>query len=382
MRPANVCITPILILANSLVQAWTSSTAGLSRSPGVKRDLNIFELRSTETDASNDLNASTEVIGSRYMNYGILISSFTDGIVSNERSSSSKTAQFFKYSLLSLLTMDKIKHSENDIEKSAKFSPCQGPDIESLDQLEKGDEIMAIKSNNNKNSEESHKTSREQKTNQMMHYLMDSVNHDVRVVYIPTASYALRSDSNNTPGKQRQRARADGKKRRDQVISFIEEMFAEEETHDGTRKKAKDLKLLVSVVTLDLDDNSIKQAAGPHGNNSELPKDGIEALTDWKPHLIYIEGGNTFWLHHCMNKGDIDWSSLISDACCVANESERRPALYVGKSAGAIAAGKYVETATWKGKKKVDRDFITYILSPTYNTCRNLYIYYINSRLG
>ncbi len=138
-----------------------------------------------------------------------------------------------------------------------------------------------------------------------------------------------------------------------------------------------DLKLQVSVVTLDLDDNSIKQAAGPDGNDSEFPKDGIEALTDWKPHLIYIEGGNTFWLHHCMNKGDIDWSNLISDACCVPSASERRPALYIGKSAGAIVAGKYVETATWKGKKEFDATLLYIVHSSSH-----LYIYHVNLRLG
>jgi len=65
------------------------------------------------------------------------------------------------------------------------------------------------------------------------------------------------------------------------------------------------------------------------------------ALTDWSPHMIYVEGGNTFWLHHCMTKGD--WADKIVAAC-----SGPSGAVYCGKSAGAIIAGKHVETATWK----------------------------------
>lgn len=65
----------------------------------------------------------------------------------------------------------------------------------------------------------------------------------------------------------------------------------------------------------------------------------MEALQEWSPHLIYVEGGNTFWLHYCMSKGG--WDSLLMQAC--------QHAVYVGKSAGAILAGYSVETACWKG---------------------------------
>jgi peptidase E len=55
-----------------------------------------------------------------------------------------------------------------------------------------------------------------------------------------------------------------------------------------------------------------------------------------------VEGGNTFWLQHCIDKGQ--YSQLIIDAC--TGESG---AVYCGKSAGAIVAGDDVSTATWKG---------------------------------
>ena len=75
-----------------------------------------------------------------------------------------------------------------------------------------------------------------------------------------------------------------------------------------------------------------------------FPKDGEEALTQWNPHLIFVPGGNTFWLKHCIDKSDC--AQLIKDAC--SGVSNNCPSMYVGVSAGAIAAGKYVDIASWK----------------------------------
>ena len=69
--------------------------------------------------------------------------------------------------------------------------------------------------------------------------------------------------------------------------------------------------------------------------------------------MIYVEGGNTFWLQHCLEKGN--WAESLLEACTgsnqndIDNESYSHQAVYIGKSAGAIIAGKFVETATWKG---------------------------------
>ena len=71
----------------------------------------------------------------------------------------------------------------------------------------------------------------------------------------------------------------------------------------------------ILAVALDLDDGSIKQPSGSV-NVSKFPSSGKEALTTWNPHIVYLEGGNTFWLHHCMEKGERYWMQLIRDACC------------------------------------------------------------------
>jgi|AntRauTorckE5430_2_1112549.scaffolds.fasta_scaffold00556_2 hypothetical protein len=276
--------------------------------------------------ASEGVDEGNEATSS-YLDYGILISSFTEGMTPS-------TSEFFLYSLARLLTMDVIQTTQDEIEESAKYSPCQGPSIDLLNKLERGDDLMQNK-----------EKTRKEKTDLMLEY-MKGEDLELKVLYIPTAMYALRTDSKNSSGKQRQRARADGKKRRNQLVEHIKDMFV------ASCDDEDQPSLNVLAVTLDFDDGSIKQPSGSE-ETSKFPQDGKEALTTWQPHVVYLEGGNTFWLLHCMEKGKEGWMQLLKDACsCQGNQEvmeQRRPALYIGKSAGAIVAGKYVETATWKG---------------------------------
>ena len=70
-------------------------------------------------------------------------------------------------------------------------------------------------------------------------------------------------------------------------------------------------------------------------------QNGKEAFQTWQPNLIYVQGGNTFWLYHCIEKGD--WGDDIVKAC-----TGRNPAVYCGTSAGAIVMGQSMDTACWK----------------------------------
>ena len=47
-----------------------------------------------------------------------------------------------------------------------------------------------------------------------------------RVLYVPTAMYALYPYSGSTPGKQCQRARADGRKRGDKLANLVGDLLA------------------------------------------------------------------------------------------------------------------------------------------------------------
>ena len=134
----------------------------------------------------------------------------------------------------------------------------------------------------------------------------------VTLCYVPTASNALRRTSVRTPGVQRQRSRRDAKQKRDRIVDFFGGPSA------------------CDAVTLDLSDASLKHVAA-----AAAPRDGAEALCDWAS-LVVVDGGNTFWLRHCMER----WLGTLRD------ESD---GVYVGVSAGAICAGRHVDTALWKG---------------------------------
>eukprot|EP00559_Dactyliosolen_fragilissimus_P003249 CAMPEP_0184872648 /NCGR_PEP_ID=MMETSP0580-20130426/41406_1 /TAXON_ID=1118495 /ORGANISM="Dactyliosolen fragilissimus" /LENGTH=365 /DNA_ID=CAMNT_0027375479 /DNA_START=241 /DNA_END=1341 /DNA_ORIENTATION=+ len=261
------------------------------------------------------------------MNYGILISSFTDGI---EKPFLAK--EFLKYSLSRAFAKDAVLRKEEEVRKSVLKSPCAGPNIEDLNDLEKLDTDAMVSDGEMFFNEDGENQAIDNSVNILLRSLIGDgeIPLDLRVLYIPTALYALKKDSKNTPGKQRQRARADGKKRRNAIVRLLGELFHK---HKGVR---------VLAITLDLDDGSLKQPQGTE-DMSFFPEGGEEALNSWRPHLIYVEGGNTFWLQHCIEKGN--WLNQIKSACVGPNAS----AVYVGKSAGAIICGKNVETATWKG---------------------------------
>lgn len=170
-----------------------------------------------------------------WFNCGLLISSWTDGVANNPQA-----LQFLKKSLACSL-LSALQHDiENAVETSVIQSPCCGPDTDKLSKMETVDEILAtIQNDTTANVDD-------------LLQQLSGVPMNIRVLYIPTAMYALRADSNNTPGKQRQRARADGKKRRTQVVRTIQKLFPKHAVS-------------VSTVTLDLDDGSVKQPEGSDG---------------------------------------------------------------------------------------------------------------------
>jgi len=239
---------------------------------------------------------------------------------------------------------DYIHQKERAVVKSVVASPCAGPtNLVALSQIEHADALL----------EKLHSTREDvgdmndvdDVLNQMLGLIKSSSSSSsggrskpqLRLLYIPTAMYAIRKDSNSTPGKQRQRSRADGKKRRDRILQTLHALVNGSAVGDDYGQQ----KIKVLAVTMDLDDGSIKQ---PFGSNKarDFPRDGKEAFKSWSPHIIYVEGGNTFWLQHCINLGD--WDVYLKNACTGPN-----CAIYCGTSAGAIIAGSFVETATWKG---------------------------------
>lgn len=179
----------------------------------------------------------------------------TLGVASNN-----DTRSFLKYALLRKMLRDNNHRYEDEVKTSVEFSPCNGPDVHALNCLEMVDELiereqLILRENRIMTNDDAFN----KWSDDAMDYLLSVSNGsiDLRFLYIPTAMYALNPQSSNTPGKQRQRARADGKKRRDQVTNVIDELF--------------NAKIQISAITLDLDDGSLKQAIG-FSDQESIPK--------------------------------------------------------------------------------------------------------------
>lgn len=219
----------------------------------------------------------------RWASHALLFSSLSDGVIPNETARS-----FLRYSLTNALLRERITKNEDRLKSSVEFSPCNGPNMDALESLDLIDELHArgqtFSANDFDNNDQVNSW-----TNEVLNHLLSNTKCDinVRILYIPTAMYALNPQSSSTPGKQRQRARSDGKKRRTQLLKLLGELLS--------LKNSLQPNLLAT--TLDLDDGSLKQPVGSE-DASLFPENDRAALSTWHPHLIYVEGGNTFWLQH------------------------------------------------------------------------------------
>mmetsp|Transcript_28740 Transcript_28740/g.54026 ORF Transcript_28740/g.54026 Transcript_28740/m.54026 type:complete len:311 (+) Transcript_28740:1365-2297(+) len=218
--------------------------------------------RNSELYGASGTDGTPSSNGAKWLDKGILLSSFTDGLKSNPQ------AQDWLFeALVENLWKEEQYTVQKALELSNMVSPCNGPDpamwkqLEDIDQAvqelytteEKVDEQVAatLSSSSWRRSLELLRNRRKEEKGQPV---------ELRLLYIPTALYALRKDSTNTPGKQRQRARADGKKRRNEIVQML----------------TQQLGVSVSAVTLDFDDGSVKQpeytAISSDDGSKEEPK--------------------------------------------------------------------------------------------------------------
>lgn len=275
--------------------------------------------------------------------HGLLFSSFTEGV-----RPSKEVAHFIKKILLPAMVSEVLLKQQQPLQK-----PVEQPTARCLylNQLLK--QLM--------------------NENQKVIYVEEELVLPLRLLYIPTAMYALRKDSLNTPGKQRQRARADAKSRRDTIVKYLQNLFVLEA--QNTTTNSQPITVDVSALTLDIEDGSLKHPFSslnifPNRMNGEaitISKNNINInitsfLHTYCPHIIYVDGGNTFWLHHCLSRNNNYYWNALVNFCSNAQHNYRncehnstnpssltKSVLYCGQSAGAIVAGSYVETATWKG---------------------------------
>ena len=194
-----------------------------------------------------------------WMREGLLISSFSEGLVPNEQA-----RDYLRRGFMRCLLMEVQQAAEEELDASVRSSPCNGPNMEAMQHLEQCDGALQKQLQDATNCAPSSDFLRR----------ASDIPTILRFVYIPTAAYALRTESDNTPGKQRQRARADGKQRRDEIVRLLQDLLG----YDGT--------ISVAAVTLDLDDGSIKQPEVTINSMKaavSFPANGQDALRDWRP---------------------------------------------------------------------------------------------------
>jgi len=157
---------------------------------------------------------------SAWARYGIFISSFSDGIENCQ-----KASNYLRFALIQSLISHYIHDKEVALVQSTLFSPCSGPDLDLLTDIEEIDRTTTEYTGVVRNSATTTSNSTFDRERTVLQKLVQQSGSyaavPLRIIYIPTAMYAIRADSTNTPGKQRQRARADGKQRRDQLVAHI-----------------------------------------------------------------------------------------------------------------------------------------------------------------
>jgi len=233
--------------------------------------LSLSRQASSTTTSTSEATATATASASAWVKHGIFISSFTDGILTSPEARS-----FLKYSVACSLLSEKVRAAEARLRESVMASPCNGPNMEAFTTLEAYDQMSGNHNDNNNHADDTNSSRNkysEASANQLLQELatqQSTTTHDnnetsstsfvVRLLYIPTAMYALNPSSANTPGKQRQRARADGKKRRTVVAQHLQDLL---------QPHLSDVKVLA--ITLDLEDGSLKQAVGSD-HASDFPK--------------------------------------------------------------------------------------------------------------
>ena len=196
-----------------------------------------------------------------WLTTGLLVSSFSDGIKPNP-----EAQDFLMRGLIKSMLTDKQRKAEISVQDSVVQSPCCGPDISAINSLEKVDNALA-----SLDQSKSSTTSWSNLVESLLSGDGENEELELRFLYIPTAMYALRADSTRSPGKQRQRARADGKKRRNDIVEMIKDRLG--------------AKVSVLAATLDFDDGSIKQ---PEGSDDKKRFPTVSCILSFMPEQFNI----------------------------------------------------------------------------------------------
>lgn len=217
---------------------------------------------SMPTTAESETATEPSSVTSAWLEKGLILSSFTDGLKTNP-----PALDWLMNALVETLWKEEQERTEVSLKESNLASPCNGPDPVLLEQLEYTDTVvegmMQLQSSSDTDWKKQLallcRTKRAAKTDEGNAADVDADPIDLRVLYIPTAMYALRPGSTSKPGKQRGRNRADGKKRRNEILALLADQLEGFLLESGDDSISSDEFFTVRTVTMDLDDASVKQ---------------------------------------------------------------------------------------------------------------------------
>jgi hypothetical protein len=223
---------------------------------------------SIPTTAESEINTDPSSVSSAWLEKGLILSSFTDGLKTNP-----PALDWLMNALVETLWKEEQERTEASLKESNLASPCNGPDPVLLEQLEDTDTVvegmMQLQGSSDTDWKEQlallcrtkRAASKPDGSNAAKADDDADVNPiDLRILYIPTAMYALRPGSTSKPGKQRGRNRADGKKRRNEILALLADELKGLLLESGDEISiSSDEVFTVRTVTMDLDDASVKQ---------------------------------------------------------------------------------------------------------------------------
>lgn len=196
----------------------------------------------TECEPIDDTGVTTKS-KQPWLDKGLILSSFTDGLKTNP-----PAIDWLMQALVESLWTEQQASTQSALYDSNLASPCNGPDPVLLEQLEATDKILE--------GLQEHSQSQLHWKDPLRLLCKHHESLGLRILYIPTAMYALRPNSTSKPGKQRGRNRADGKKRRNEIVHLVTSQLEDALVVSDSSSKTR---FTVSTVTLDFDDASVKQ---------------------------------------------------------------------------------------------------------------------------
>ena len=256
LKAGTGALVAVWLLSLTTVVSFLPPQNGRATRTSLSIGLKLSSQTAAICEITKDSPISKQSTRSTWLDKGLLLSSFTDGLKTNPI-----VVDWLMSALVESLWKEEQAQAQLALKESNLASPCNGPDPVFLDQLEETDRALE----NMRGGDWKKNLQLYCETKRARNGESNPLSVDLRFLYIPTAMYALRPGSTSKPGKQRGRNRADGKKRRNEIMGLLQRQL--EEFASSSEGNA-DVLYSIRTVTMDFDDCSVKQPEIVTNSNS------------------------------------------------------------------------------------------------------------------